>query len=377
MGYPVAECFADGTAVITKPAGTGGLVSVATVAEQVLYEIGDPGAYLMADVSCDWREVRLTQEGPDRVRASGARGGPPTTTYKVTATRTEGFRVLTTAMLAGAGAAGKAARVGEAVLARTDRLCAARGVPGLRETSVEVVGSGQIMGGKADPAATEAVVKIGARSEERTALEIFSAEFASMSLVAQGLTGFFAGRPRVAPAIAVYHLRAGKGTVPVRVRLEDEVFEVAIAPGSAAARTSTPPLPENPPPADPGGATVEVPLLAIALGRSGDKGNLANIGLIARRPEFEPVLRDQVTAARVREFFAHLSPAAVTRWSLPGLHAINIVLDEVLGGTGGTSTLRYDPQGKSYAAMLLTMPVTVPAGWLSPGLIAPSAGGTA
>jgi Acyclic terpene utilisation family protein AtuA len=381
MGYPVAECFADGTAVITKPAGTGGLVSVPTVAEQVLYEIGDPGAYLMADVSCDWREVRLTQEGQDRVRASGARGGPPTTTYKVTATRTDGFRVLTTAMLAGAGAAGKAARVGEAVLARTDRLCAARGVPGLRETSVEVVGSGQIMGGKADPAATEAVVKIGARSEERTALEIFSAEFASMSLVAQGLTGFFAGRPRVAPAIAVYHLLAGKETVPVRVRLEDEVFEVAIAPGSPAARTSTPPLPDPPlrdgPPPDgprPGaptpGATVEVPLLAIACGRSGDKGNLANIGLIARWPEFEPVLRDQVTAARVREFFAHLSPAAVTRWSLPGLHAINVVLDEILGGTGGTSTLRYDPQGKSYAAMLLTMPVTVPAGWLGQGLIA-------
>ncbi len=81
------------------------------------------------------------------------------------------------------------------------------------------------------------------------------------------------------------------------------------------------------------------------------------------------MLRDQVTAARVREFFAHLSPAAVIRWSLPGLHAINIVLDEVLGGTGGTSTLRYDPQGKSYAAMLLTMPVTVPAGWLGPSRV--------
>jgi hypothetical protein len=298
------------------------------------------------------------------VRAAGARGSAPTTTYKVTATRTEGYRALTTAMFAGAGAAGKAARMAEAILARTDRLGAAAGVAGLRETSVEVVGSGQIMGRKADPAATEAVVKIGACSDDRGALEIFSAEFASMSLVAQGMTGVFAGRPRIAPAIAVYHLLAPKGTVPVRVRLDDEVFEVAITPGSPAALTSTPPLPEDT--AGPPSGTVEVPLLAIACGRSGDKGNLANIGLIARRPEFEPVLRDQVTAARVRELFVHLSPATVTRWSLPGLHAINIVLGEVLGGTGGTSTLRYDPQGKSYAAMLLTLPVTVPASWLTP-----------
>jgi len=371
MGYPVAECFPDGTAVITKPRGTGGLVSPATVSEQVLYEIGDPGAYLMADVVCDWREVRLEQDGEDRVRVSGARGSAPTTTYKVTATSVEGYRALTTAMFAGVGAAGKARRMAEALIARTERLIADAGFTPLTESSIEVVGAGDIRGGARDDAATEAVVKIGVKHPEKAALEIFSGEFSSFALVAQGMTGVFAGRPRVAPSIAVHHLLVNKADVPVRVVIDDgdagtQSIDVEIAPGEPEAVTSTPQLPEEP--VEASGTTV--PLAEIAYARSGDKGNLANVGIIARRPEYAAVLREQVTAERVAAHFAHLSLAGVRRWAVPGLNAINIVLDEVLGGTGGTSTLRYDPQGKSYAAMLLTLPVQVPAGSLSEGVVA-------
>jgi hypothetical protein len=371
MGYPLAECRPDGTAVIGKPRDTGGLVTPATVGEQVLYEIGDPGAYLMADVVCDWRDVRLTQDGEDRVLVSGARGTAPTTTYKVTATSVEGYRALTTALFGGAGAAGKARRMAEALIARTERLVGAAGFGPLTESSIEVVGAGDLMGREPDDTATEAVVKIGVRHPDRAALEIFSGEFASFALVAQGMTGVFAGRPRVAPSIAVHHLLVEKAEMPVRVVIgdtdEDErSLDVEIAPGDPAARASTPQLPEEDPAAD----GTEVPLGALAYGRSGDKGNLANIGLLARRPEFAAVLREQVTAARVAQYFAHLSPGGVRRWSVPGLDAINIILDEVLGGTGGTSTLRYDPQGKSYAAMLLTMPVRVPAELTRDGVLA-------
>ncbi|WP_300006810.1 acyclic terpene utilization AtuA family protein [Pseudonocardia sp.] len=365
MGYPVAECFPDGTAVITKPAGTGGLVTPAGVGEQVLYEIADPGAYLMPDVSCDWRDIALTQDGPDRVRVSGARGGPPTTTFKATATSTAGFRALTTAMFAGVGAAGKARRTGEALVTRVERLIAEAGFGPLSESSVEVVGAGDIVGHKAEPAATEAVVKIGVRHPEKAALEYFSAEFASFALVAQGMTGVSGGRPRVAPVIEVHHLLVDKAGTPVRVLLDgDRALDVPVAPGDPAAVRSTPLLPEAPVPAS-GGPTVSVPLHRIATARSGDKGNLANIGVLARRPEYVTALVEQVSAARVAEHFAHVHPSGVRRWALPGLHAINIVLDDVLGGTGGTSTLRFDPQGKSYGAMLLAMPVEVPASWVS------------
>lgn len=355
MGYPIAEIRADGTAVITKPEGSGGLVAPLTVGEQLLYEIGDPGAYLLPDVVCDWREVRLEQEGPDRVRVSGARGGQPTDTYKVTATSVEGYRALTTAMFAGAGAAGKARRMAEALIARTERLIAAGGHPPLVESSVEVVGAGEVSGGEPGPG-TEAVVKIGVKHSDKAALEIFSGEFASLALVAQGMTGVFAGRPRVAPAFAVHHLLVAKASVPVRVLLDGRELQVDIARGSSEAGTATPALPEEPAPT--GGR--RVPLVEIAVARSGDKGNLANVGLLARAPQHEKVLREQVTAQRVAKHLAHLNPGAVRRWAVPGVCGINIVLDDVLGGTGGTSTLRYDPQGKSYAAMLLTMPIELP-----------------
>ena len=203
MGFPIIECRADGTATVTKPEGTGGLVSCGSVSEQILYEIGDPGAYIMPDVVCDWRNVKLEQEGPDRVSVSGARGSAPPSTYKMTATHADGFRVMATAMFAGVDAAGKARRTGHALIARVERLLKEAGHAPLLESSVEVVGAGDTFGDEhRHDDATEAVVKIGARHADKAALEILSMEYAPMALVAQGMTGFFAGRPGVAPSIA-------------------------------------------------------------------------------------------------------------------------------------------------------------------------------
>jgi acyclic terpene utilization AtuA family protein len=369
MGFPIAECFPDGTAIITKPEGTGGLVSTATVSEQILYEIGDPGAYVMPDVVCDWRDVELEQLGENRVRASGARGSKPPATYKVTATHADGYRVMTTAMFSGLDAAGKARRAAEALLTRGERLIRAAGHEPLAETSIEVIGAGDTFGPEhRDDAAVEAVVKIGARHRERAALELLANEFAPMALVAQGMTGYFAGRPRVAPSIGVYHLLVEKSKVNVQIRLDDEVRAVRIAPGDAGVRFGNPPL-EDGDGAPPEGRTVTVPLRHLAYARSGDKGNQANIGVIARRPEFAPIIREQLTAERVRAFFAQYLTGGVQRWEMPGLSALNFVLDGALGGKGGTSTLRYDPQGKSYAAMLLRVPIVVPAEWDASNLL--------
>jgi hypothetical protein len=326
----------------------------------------------MPEVICDWREVTLEQVGPDRVRASGARGRAPTSTYKATATHVDGFRAMTTAMFAGVEAAGRARRAGEALIARAARLISARGFAGFAETSIEVIGAGDTYGTETRPdTAVEAVLKVGVRHPEREALEIFAGEFAPMALVAQGMTGVFAGRPRVAPAIRVLHLLVDKAAVQVRLRIGEEVVPLKLAPGDREAVTATQALDEPRAGAEPAVGTITIPLRRLAYGRSGDKGNLVNIGLIARRPEFTAILRDQVTAARVASFFGHyLANGGVRRWAVPGVSAINIVLPDVLGGSGGTSTLRYDPQGKSYAAMLLTLPVTVPSEWDRNGLLA-------
>ncbi len=106
----------------------------------------------------------------------------------------------------------------------------------------------------------------------------------------------------------------------------------------------------------------EVPLARIAHGRSGDKGNTVNCGIIARRPEYYAVIASQITAERVKEHFGTFCKGTVRRYDLPKIHSFNFVLTQSLGG-GGTASLRLDPQGKTYAAALMRMKVLVPEDW--------------
>jgi hypothetical protein len=106
----------------------------------------------------------------------------------------------------------------------------------------------------------------------------------------------------------------------------------------------------------------EVALARIAHGRSGDKGDTCNCGIIARRPEYYPVIAAQVTAERVKAHFGDFCQGAVRRYDLPKIHAFNFVLEHALGG-GGTASLRIDTQGKTYAAALMRMKVQVPDDW--------------
>jgi hypothetical protein len=114
-------------------------------------------------------------------------------------------------------------------------------------------------------------------------------------------------------------------------------------------------------------STVEVPLVRLAYGRSGDKGDTSNIGVIARRPDFVPLLARVLTPEAVRAYLAHLVEGPVDRFDWPGLGGWNFVLRRALGG-GGVASLRYDPQGKSHAQILLDFPVRVPKQWLESGL---------
>ena len=380
IGFPIAEVREDGVFDIIKPAGTGGRISVQTVAEQLLYEIADPRAYVVPDVTCDFSQVQIEAAGNDRVRVSGARGFSAPDTLKLSITYMDGYRNTAFLVIAGEAAASKARRTAQAIFARVDTMLAAHGMPALSDTHVEVLGAEDMYGEHARADSREVVLKIAARCASRDSLELFAREFApAATSMSPGTCGLVGGRPTPTPVIRLFSCLIPRTDVSVCVHIDDQVLVVADTPGSSSQHLPPPPalnLPQAPEQAvwqaqqaqrglaGPDASDelpeswVEVPLIRLALGRSGDKGNMANIGLIARRPEYLPVLSAWLTPARVAAWFAHRHPTRVERFDLPGIGAMNFVLHGVLGG-GGMASLHTDALAKAYAQILLSMPVRV------------------
>jgi hypothetical protein len=364
IGYPIAECAADGGFVVCKPDGTGGTIVPAVVAEQTLYEIGDPAAYMLPDVVADFSQVRLTQAGPDRVRVEGARGRPPTSTYKVSATYQDGWRAVATISIVGPDAARKAERTGETLVARARRLFAQRGLLDFTAFHVEALGAEASYGARsAGRASREVLLRLVVQHPSREAIEIFARELGSIGLsCAPGTTGIYSGRPKPTPVVRLFTFFLDKSALgrprlsigddaPVEIETPFEGGYVAPQPNSVG---STDGVPE--------GATVDLPLLRLAYARSGDKGNSSNIAIIARRPEYLPLLRREVTPQRMVAHFGHLVGGPAERFEAPGLHALNFLIADALGG-GGMASLRIDPQGKAYGQMALEMTIAVPKAW--------------
>ena len=346
-GYPIVECARDGTFVVTKPDKTGGLVDCATVAEQLVYEIGDPAAYVLPDVVCDFCDVTLRMAGDERVAVAGARGSAPPPTYKVSATYVDGFRCNAQLTIVGFDAARKARRTAQAILQRTRELLAREGFGDYVDTHIDVIGGA----GSGD-----AVMWLAVCHRDKRALEIFAREIAPAATSwAPGTTGF-GGRPAVVPRVRQQAFAIEKERVTIRV----DGAPCAGAPGRARLPAAPPAEPIAPSRALLQEPTRTVPLIDLAHARSGDKGDISNIGVIARRAEWLPLLRAQLTAEAVKAHLAHLVDGDVTRYELPGIHALNFVCERALGG-GGLSSLRHDPLGKGMAQILLMMPVRAPA----------------
>lgn len=362
IGFPIIEADSDGSFVITKPPGTGGLVTPATVCEQLLYEIGDPRAYHVPDVACDFTGVRFEQLGAHRVRVTGARGRAPTDTYKVSATHADGFRNAAFLVVSGDRAPAKARRTGEALLARMTRMLAEQGLPAFTETRLEVVGAEDMYGASARPVSREVVLKLAARAPSKASLELFAREFAPAGTsMSPGTTGLVGGRPSPSPVIRLFSFLMPKHALRIGIDI-DGSFEAVTVPvdGGFDETGLAPAIRHTAGPLPPDGRP-RVPLIRLAHGRSGDKGDKANIGIVARRPEWLPLLAAWLTPARVAEHFLHNGPSRVERFDLPGFDAMNFLLHDVLGG-GGMASLRTDNLAKCYAQVLLTMPVPAPDG---------------
>jgi hypothetical protein len=365
IGYPIAECHADGSFIITKPPETGGLVTPATVGEQLLYEIGDPQAYILPDVVCDFTGVKIEQVGKERVRVTGTVGRPPTDTYKVSAGFHDGYRCIAMLPVIGIDAALKAERQAKAIIERTRNMLRQRDFTDYRAVWIELLGAEASYGANSRSRKTrEVACKIAVEHDEREPLDIFAREvYAPVTSMSPGTTGWYGGRPSVSAVVRLFSFLIPKTELSITVTVDGETRPVIIVTEGGFDYTTLPRIAilEDEPFA---GETVTVPLIKLAWGRSGDKGNNCNIGIIARKPQYLPYIRAALTTDSVMSYMAHTFEGAknprVERFELPGFNAINLLLHESLGG-GGMASLRLDVLAKGMAQQLLDFPIPVPA----------------
>jgi hypothetical protein len=356
-GYPIAEVEADGRIVVTAPDDSDALVDVRTVTEQLLYEIADPRAYLLPDVTCDWSRVTVEPIGPNRVAVSGARGFSPPERLKGCAQIPDGWRAQVLLFIAGRDAVAKARRVGDDLSRRGHDMLAGAGFGDFDAFDVEVLGGEDTYGahGRAG-AAREVVLKIAVHHQSRDAVSAFIREVPSIGLSGPpGVSSGGFGLPRPSPLFRLECFPVPREVPVIRV----EIDGMPVAFDDVAATSSVQPESDVIPIEPYKGPTVPVPLIAVAHGRSGDKGADVNIGIRARHPDLYPVLLRELTAARVAGHLAHLGAKQVRRYVLPGIDALNFMLEEGLGA-GGTASLRFDPQGKAVAQQLLDMEIDLP-----------------
>lgn len=349
-GFPIAEVAADGSSVITKPPGTGGLVSTGTVTAQLLYEIGPP-AYLGPDVTTHFDTIRLAQAGEHRVAVTGVRGSPPPDTLKVALNDVGGYRNTMTLVLTGLDVEAKAAHA-EAllfdVLGGRERF-AGTDVRLLRFDHPDA----------ATNAEATAHLRITVKSaDKRVAGRAFSD--ATMQLALGGYAGFHTTtpptdaslfgiyRPAAVPRSALTHtVVLPDGTRQVVPDPPTGPQEPQVGRGVRGGEQSTAP-------------TRRVPLGRVCGARSGDKGGDANIGVWARDDAGHAWLAEFLTPQRVREL---LGPEAdgleIEVYDLPNLRACNVVVRGLLGD-GVASSTRPDPQAKGLGEYLRSRVVDVP-----------------
>ena len=362
VGYPIAKVSMDGEAVITKPANTGGTVSRGTVGEQLLYEIDDPMHYALPDVICDFSCVELQQIGQDQVQVSGAKGRGVPTDYKVSMTWADGWRAGTILWYLGRKAAEKARFFAEEVRKRAEQKLTARGISGFDDVTVEIVGDESHWGEAAQYIRSrEVAVKIACRHQDKRAVALLLREVSGAALGAPPGLAFFAGtRAKPSPVIRLFSIKVPKTSVALSLIDDRGTSKLPQIPEPSTLFTPAEPtdIPSVGLQADDN--LITVPLERLAWGRSGDKGDKANVGIMARNEAYLPWIAQVLTSDYVATRFAHfMTSPSINRYYLPGLPGLNFVLHNALGG-GGVASLRNDPQAKSFAQILLDTPIAIP-----------------
>ncbi len=351
-GFPLAEVYDDGSAVITKHPGTGGQVSIGTVTAQLLYEIGG-ARYANPDVTARFDTIAVSDDGPDRVRLSGVRGEPPPPSLKVSLNSIGGFRNAVTFILTGLDIDAKAKLVRTQLesalavspaemawtLARTDQA----------DADTEEAASALLSCVVRDPDP----MQVG-RQFSSAAVELALASYPGFTSTAppgdaQVYGVFTAG---YVPADAVTQVAVHPDGSRSTIAVADETLELI--------EPDAPPLPEPLAP----GPTRRVPLGVIAGARSGDKGGSANVGVWVRTDQQWRWLAHALTTDALRELLPETKDLPISRHLLPKLRAVNFLIEGILG-QGVAYQARFDPQAKGLGEWLRSRHVDIPEGILS------------
>jgi Acyclic terpene utilisation family protein AtuA len=362
LGYPLVEATPDGTFTITKHPGTGGIVSVHSISEQLLYEMGTP-QYLAPDCIARFDSIRLTQEGPDRVKVSGIVGEPPPEKLKVSVSFSHGYRAFGRLVVTGPDTLAKAERVAQLVWE------SAGGTDLFEDTATQFLAWNATHPPLTDAEPSEIMVQLAVRDADadkinnRFGVQVVPRVLGSVP----GITVLAdQGRPRASDVVGYWPALIDRSSVPMRVLVGDDEGDVPhldLTRARAAGPAFTPERHAARPSGRDGGSTVTVPLSRLCLARSGDKGDTCNVGVIARSDAIYGWIVEHLTAAFVKQRFAGVCKGEVERHEIPNLLALNFLLHESLGG-GGTMSLILDAQGKTYAQYLLAAEVEVEAGLL-------------
>jgi len=353
-GFPIAEMAADGSSVITKHPGTGGLVSVGTVTAQLLYEIGGP-LYANPDVVADFSTIRLEQLGPDRVRLSGVRGLPAPERVKVSVNLVGGWRNAMTFVLTGLEVEAKA----DLVRRTLERMLDGPGRPAVvdyrlvrtdqpdAETNEQASAQLRVTVKDADP---DTVGRRFSNAATELALASYPGFYLTSPPGDAAAYGVF--WPTLVPPDAVDQVVVfGDGRrVPVAVTPPETAPWDPGAPGTVTPGAGHLAV---------GGETRRMALGAVAGARSGDKGGNANLGLWARSDVGYAWLESELTVERLRTLLPEAKDLVIRRYELPNLRALNFVIEGLLG-EGVASSTRPDPQAKSLGEYVRSRHVDVP-----------------
>ncbi|MDX3351318.1 hypothetical protein B0E38_05710 [Streptomyces sp. 111WW2] len=347
-GFPLAELHADGTSVLTKHDGTGGFVDVGTVTAQLLYETGG-ARYAGPDVTARLDTVRLSQDGPDRVRVEGVRGEAPPPTLKVGLNRLGGFRNEVAFVLTGLDVEAKAD------LVRTQMEPALGRITDVRWDLVRT--------DRPDAPTEEtasALLRLVVRDADQQAVGR-ALSGAAIELALAGYPGFHVLAPpgKGAPYGVFEDVYVPHGAVDHVAVLHDG-RRVSVSPPpdqhtAVPAPVPEPPLPQPLPP----GPVRRAPLGLVAGARSGDKGGNANVGVWARSDDAWRWLAHALTADRFRELIPEARDLPVTGHRLPNLRALNFVVEGILG-EGVAAQARFDPQAKALGEWLRARHLDIP-----------------